>query len=101
MEIAEILQELGKLPISDRLTIAETALQLIQAEQHSLTAEQRKRQLAIAATTAISDYAPGSQPLAFSALDGEDFYDDADDTNLNAHAQRTSPVSQPRFNCRE
>jgi hypothetical protein len=86
METAEILQELGKLPIRDRLTIAETALQLIQAEQHSLIAEQRKRQLAIAATTAISDYAPDSQLLAFSTLDGKDFYDDPDDANLNAHA---------------
>ncbi|MDX2244247.1 MAG: hypothetical protein NW224_26540 [Leptolyngbyaceae cyanobacterium bins.302] len=39
MKTADILQELGKLPISDRLIIAETALQLIRAEQHSLTAE--------------------------------------------------------------
>ncbi len=86
METAKILQELGKLSISDRLTIAETALQLIQAEQYSLTTEQRKRQLAIVATTAISDYAPGSQLLAFSTLEGEDFHNDPNDATLSAHA---------------
>lgn len=76
MKTAEILQALPHLAISDRLKIAETALQLIQQDQQNLTREQRRQQMAIAAMTAISDYSPGSELTVFTALDGEDFYDE-------------------------
>jgi hypothetical protein len=56
--------------------IAETALKFIWQEQQSLTPMQRKIQLMLAAITAISDYQPDSDLLAFSALDGEDFLQD-------------------------
>jgi len=75
METNEILQTLPNLSISDRLKIAESALQLILKEQHSLTKDEQKRLLALAAITAISDYTPGGELNIFSDLEGEDFYD--------------------------
>jgi hypothetical protein len=85
MNTADILQALPNLPPSERLTIAQKALQLTDEEQQSLTQAERRQQLAIAAATAISDYEPGSELLVFSELDGEDFYEETDD-NLSAHA---------------
>ncbi|MHC5733113.1 MAG: hypothetical protein ACYTXY_55605, partial [Nostoc sp.] len=73
METKEILQAFPNLSISDRLKIAESALQLVIQEKHSLTKDQQKRQLTLAAITAIADYAPSSELNIFSELDGEDF----------------------------
>jgi hypothetical protein len=53
METKEILQALPNLSISDRLKIAELALQLVLKEQHSLTKDEQKRLLALAAITGI------------------------------------------------
>ncbi|MGF2037582.1 MAG: hypothetical protein RMZ43_020060 [Nostoc sp. CmiVER01] len=75
MQIKEILQALPSLSISDRLKIAESALQLVLQEKHSLTKDEQKRQLTLAAVTAIADYAPGSELDIFSNLEGEDFCD--------------------------
>lgn len=90
METKEILQTLPKLSISDRLKIAETALQLVLKEQHSLTKDEQKHLLALTAITAISDYAPGSELNIFSDLEGEDFYDypDEDLHNSEIYVQR-------------
>jgi hypothetical protein len=87
METKEILQALVQLTVSERLTIAETALKL-NHQQQSLTKDQQKRQLAAAAMTAIADYAPGGELTVFSELEGEDFYDYTDDDldNSDAHA---------------
>ncbi|MEH2461400.1 hypothetical protein [Nostoc sp.] len=74
MEIKEILQALPSLSISDRLKIAESALQLVLQEKHSLTKDQQKRQLELAAIAAIVDYAPGSELDIFSGLEAEDFW---------------------------
>ncbi|WP_292844144.1 hypothetical protein [Nostoc sp. NMS8] len=60
---------------SDRLKIAESALQLVLQEKNSLTKDEQKRQLTLAAVTAIADYAPGSELDTFSDLQGEDFCD--------------------------
>lgn len=79
MDTSVILQTLPTLPTQDRLMIAETALKFIWQEQQSLTPMQRKIQLMLAAITAISDYQPESDLLAFSALDGEDFLQDCDE----------------------
>ncbi|MBD2021879.1 hypothetical protein H6F43_16990 [Leptolyngbya sp. FACHB-36] len=76
METADILQVLPRLAISDRLKIAEAALRLVQQDQQSLTREQRRQQMALAAITAISDYSPNSELTVFTELDGEDFYDE-------------------------
>lgn len=90
METTEILQALPKLTVSERLIIAEKALELIRQEQHSLTKDQQKRLLAAAATGAIADYAPGTELTVFSDLDGEDFYEYPDDDlhNSDANASR-------------
>ncbi|MEH2382843.1 MAG: hypothetical protein V7K27_28815 [Nostoc sp.] len=84
METKEILQALSSLSISDRLKIAESALQLVLQEKHSLTKDQQKRQLTLAAITAIADYAPGTELNIFSDLEGEDFCDDPDEDFYNS-----------------
>ncbi|NDJ22858.1 hypothetical protein GS682_14690 [Nostoc sp. B(2019)] len=76
MQIKKILQALPSLSISDRLKIAESALQLVIQEKDSLTKDEQKRQLILAAMTAIADYTPGSELNIFSDLEGEDFCDD-------------------------
>jgi len=73
----EILEELKKLTITERLTIIEAALLLIredlqQAEQ-SLVRTGRKQQLAAAAKALLPDYAAGGELTVFTALDSEDF----------------------------
>jgi len=80
MNTTEILQALPQLPVSDRLVIAETALRLIREEESSLSKDEVRQQLKLAALGAVSDYTPGSDLIAFGELDGENFYDDeADD----------------------
>ncbi|MEH2127373.1 hypothetical protein [Nostoc sp.] len=83
METKEILQALPSLSISDRLKIAESALQLVLQEKHSLTKDEQKCQFTLAAMTVIADYAPGSELDIFSDLQGEDFchYPDEDFDN--------------------
>ncbi|MEH2025937.1 hypothetical protein [Nostoc sp.] len=98
METKEILQALPSLSISDtpteslreRLKIAELALQLVLQEKHSLTKDEQKRQLELAAIAAIADYAPGSELDIFSGLEGEDFcdYPDEDFHNSGNYVQR-------------
>ena len=80
MNTTVILQTLPTLPINDRLIIAETALKFILQEQRSFNPLQRKIQLMLAALTAMSDYQPGSDLLAFSELEGEDFVNDRDES---------------------
>ena len=75
METKKILQALPTLSTDDKLKIVELALQLVNLEQQSLTSDEQKRLLAAAAKTAIDDYKEGSELLAFSEIEGEDFYD--------------------------
>ena len=79
METTKIIQVLPKLSTSERLQIAEAALLLIRQEQHLLTKEEQKQQLALAAMTAIADYAPEGELNIFTAIDGEEFYEYSDD----------------------
>ena len=79
METQAILQSLPNLSINERLQIAEFALQLVSQQRESLTKEQQKRQLALAAITAIEDYANDGELVVLSDLDGEDFYDYSDE----------------------
>jgi hypothetical protein len=76
MGTAEILQSLPHLTPIDQLKIAETALQLIQQDHQSLTRDQRRKQMAVAAMAAIEDYSTDRELTAFTALDGEDFHDE-------------------------
>ncbi|MBD2280919.1 MAG: hypothetical protein HEQ13_18050 [Dolichospermum sp. DEX189] len=83
MKTQDILQALPNLSISDRLTIAELALQLVTQQKDSLTQDEKKRQLELAAITAIIDYTNDSELNVFSDLDGEDFYDYPDEDSQN------------------
>jgi len=78
MAQVEILEELKKFPIPERLTIVEAALRLIredlQQEEQPLTRIERKRQLAAAAEALLPDYAADGELTIFTALDSEDFY---------------------------
>ncbi len=78
MGTQEILQALADLQPTDQLKIAETALQHLQQNRQSLTKDQRRQQMEIAATAAMNDYSTNHELTAFTVLDGEDFYDDSD-----------------------
>ncbi|MEH2177155.1 hypothetical protein [Nostoc sp.] len=43
---------------------------MVLQEKHSLTKDEQKSQLTLAAMTAIADYAPGSELNIFSELEG-------------------------------
>ena len=75
MKTTKIIQLLPNLSTSERLQIAEAALLLIRQEQNLLTREEQKQQLALAAMTAISDYAPKGELNIFSAIESEEFYE--------------------------
>ncbi|MBE9207316.1 hypothetical protein IQ244_12420 [Nostoc sp. LEGE 06077] len=79
MKIQDIIQALPNLSVSDRLKIAESALKLVIEEKKSLTQDEQKQQLALAAITAISDYAPDGELNVFADLEGEDFYNYPDE----------------------
>ena len=86
MNTAEILQALTYLPTSDRLKIAETALQLIAQDQELLTKEQRRRQMEIAALSAVSDYSSDPELTIFTDLDSENFYEEPNGSSENSYA---------------
>ena len=77
MSTQEILQALVDLPSADQLKIAETALQHLQQNRQFLTKDQRRKQMAIAAIAAVDDYSTNHELMTFTALDGEDFYDES------------------------
>ena len=52
---------------------------MVSQQRESLTKEQQKRQLALAAITAIEDCANDGELVVCSDLDGEDFYDYLDE----------------------
>ena len=85
METAAILQALPRLTIDQRLEIADAALRLVYQEQH-FTRDQRRQQMAIAAMSAVNDYAPGSELIVFTRLDGEDFYNSSTTDSENPNA---------------
>lgn len=78
MTQVQILEELKKFTISDRLTIVEATLRLIredlQRKAQPVAQEEKRRQLAAAAEALLPDYAAGSELTIFTALDSEDFY---------------------------
>jgi hypothetical protein len=78
MTPAEILEELRKLPPSERLGIIEAALHLTRQEMQQIEQSphwaEEQRQLALAAQTLLPDYAAGGELTEFTVLDSEDFY---------------------------
>jgi hypothetical protein len=88
MGTQEIIHALVDLQPTDQLKIAETALQHLQQNRQSLTKDQRRQQMGIAAMAAMDDYSTNPELIAFTVLDGEDFYDESDlelnRANLNA-----------------
>lgn len=68
MGTSEIISEINKLPISQRLTLIELTLKKIKEEE-------KKNQLSIAAEKLYSDYSSDPELTVFSSLDQEDFYE--------------------------
>jgi hypothetical protein len=77
MTQVDVLAELKKLSTTERLRVAEEALQLVRQELelvHSIDARSGQRQqLAAAAAALRDDYSAAGELTAFTALDGEDF----------------------------
>ena len=77
MTRTEILEELQKLPMAERLAITEAALRLIREElrkaEPSLTGAKRTEQLVAAAEALLPDYSAGGELTIFTSLDAEDF----------------------------
>lgn len=74
----EILEELKKLPTTERITIIEAALHIIHEDlqqiEKPLTKTEKKRQLAAAAEALLPDYSAGDELTVFTAIDHEDFH---------------------------
>jgi hypothetical protein len=74
----QILTEIGRLPIPERLILLEDALRVIRQDlQQTKSASRqanRNRELAAAAQALLADYVAGGELTAFTALDSEDFH---------------------------
>ena len=68
MGTSEIISEINKLPVSQRLTLIELTIKNIREEE-------RKQRLSIAAEKLHDDYVNDPELIAFSNLDFEDFYE--------------------------
>lgn len=68
MSAVDILLEINKLPLGERLGVVEKALRDIRLEEQS-------ERMRVAAERLRNDYLTDSELTAFTALDGEDFYD--------------------------
>lgn len=76
----DILEALKTLTLSERLTIVETALNLIREDLQKmdwlpLPQVERKRQLALAAKALLSDYITDHELTSFTSLDSEAFHE--------------------------
>ena len=77
VRLQQILDEIKQMPAAERLMIAETAVRSLREEYLAID-EQREqlRQRMVAAAEALRwDYENDPELTAFTALDGEDFYD--------------------------
>jgi hypothetical protein len=79
MTPAEILEELKRLPATERLSIVEEVLHLTREEmQQGAQVSQwteEQQQLARAAKALLPDYSAGGELTEFTVLDSEDFHD--------------------------
>jgi len=78
MTHAEILEQIRKLSLKDRLEVIDAAIHLLRDELtqtvRPLTPEDRKTLLSQAADVLLQDYETDSELTNFTALDGEDFH---------------------------
>ncbi|HEX4374739.1 MAG TPA: hypothetical protein VHZ50_15655 [Puia sp.] len=68
MGTSEIISEINKLPLSQRLTLIELTIKKIREEE-------KKEQLSTAAEKLYNDYVNDPELTIFSNLDQEDFYE--------------------------
>jgi hypothetical protein len=78
MTHAEILEQIKKLSLKERLEVIDAAIHLLRDElthgAQGLTPQDRKKLLSKAANALLHDYETDSELTSFSALDGEDFH---------------------------
>ncbi len=78
MSHSEVLEQIKKLPLKERLEVIDATIHLLRDELtqrvRPLTPEDRKRLLAQAADVLLHDYETDSELTSFNALDGEDFH---------------------------
>ena len=68
MSTQEIISEINRLPVQDRLLIIEKTLEVIRANELG-------QQLSVAAEVMESEYKSNKELTAFTSLDLEDFYE--------------------------
>jgi hypothetical protein len=68
MGTSEIISEINKLPVSQRLTLIELTIKKIREEE-------KRHQLSAAAEMLFNDYSNDPELTAFTNLDHEDFYE--------------------------
>lgn len=71
MGAIEIISEIQKLPVNQRLLIVEKILQLIREESDNREIDE----LSIAAKELLVDYETDEELTAFTAIDSEDIYE--------------------------
>ncbi len=68
MQLKELIKEIKKLPVSERMYIIEEAI-------HSIRDQEEKRQMLDAAEELAADYGNDRELTSFRDLDIEDFYE--------------------------
>ena len=68
MSTQEIISEINRLPVQDRLLIIEKTLEVIRATELG-------QQLSVAADVMATEYKSNKELTAFTSLDLEDFYE--------------------------
>lgn len=78
MTQTEILEELKKLSVQERLEIIDAVVHLLRQDLHQIeqpkTRQERKERLTAAAELLLPDYEKDEELTSFTALDGEDFH---------------------------
>ncbi|OQX27986.1 MAG: hypothetical protein BWK80_02490 [Desulfobacteraceae bacterium IS3] len=77
MQQTEILNEIIRLPLSERIAIIESALISVRKELNVTDMPQKniRQQMSEAAEALYRDYLENEELTAFTALDGEEFYE--------------------------
>ena len=80
MTYTEMLEEIQKLTLTERLALMEAALRLMREElqqcpQQLSVLDERTARLAAAAQALLPDYTTDTELTSFTALDSEDFYE--------------------------
>lgn len=78
MTQTEILEELKKLSVQERLEIIDAVVHLLRQDLHQIeqpkTRQERKERLTAAAELLLPDYEKDEELTSFTALDSEDFH---------------------------